>query len=246
MRGTPHPILVLDQGNSRLKAGRFEQGRLTALRSFTTGDPAALDAFVGAGTLQRIVIGSVGRLDPSVMDWAKARATVQVITTEGPSSLRNAYRTPLTLGVDRLANAVAGHAWCPDRPVLAIDAGSCITYDLTLADGTYLGGAISPGLGMRAKAMHQHSARLPLVELPPEVPLLGTDTVGSLSSGIFHGALFEVQGYIRAFMQQHPALAVVVTGGDALRIVRGVKSSIFAHPSLTLLGLHALHEQQLA
>jgi type III pantothenate kinase len=69
---------------------------------------------------------------------------------------------------------------------------------------------------------------------------MGTGTASSLASGAFHGLLMEVWGFIAHFTAQHPGLAVVIGGGDALRFATALKSGIFAHPSLTLIGLHAL------
>ena len=246
MRGSVPSILVLDQGNTRLKIGRFQRGRLVDSAAF---GPEAIDqahAFADQGPVDRMVLANIGRIDAGLRARLQGLAPMVEVRADGPSPLVNRYRSALTLGVDRLANAVAAHRSFPGRPSLAIGAGTCITYDLTTADATYRGGAISPGLHMRALAMHTLTARLPLVDPPDGPEVFATDTVGSLGSGIHHGLLFEVIGYIRAFRQQHPDGAVVVTGGDALRIVRGVKSSIFAHPTLTLLGLYALHDHQLA
>jgi type III pantothenate kinase len=131
---------------------------------------------------------------------------------------------------------------CPNRPVLVIDAGTCITYDIVEADGTYSGGAIGPGLMLRAKAMHEYSARLPLVVPGEGTPLLGTTTEQSLASGIHHGMVGEIQGFITALGYQRPQMAVVLTGGDGLRFARALKSGIFALPLLTLQGLHEILE----
>lgn len=232
--------LVLDVGNTRMKLGLFAGDDLVAQATAPHGDMDAVTALLAGRSPLRIAVGSVAAADEPLVRALEAIAPVRVLNGASPAPLRNAYGTPLTLGVDRLANAVAAMRLFPERPALAIDLGTCVTYDLVDATGTYRGGAISPGLRMRARALHAYSARLPEVEPAEDAPLLGMDTVGSLAAGTHHALRLELEGFIAAYRQQCPGLAVVLTGGDALRFARALKSGIFAHPSLTLLGLHAL------
>ncbi|HEY0977158.1 MAG TPA: type III pantothenate kinase [Flavobacteriales bacterium] len=234
--------LVVDVGNTRLKAARFVEGRPVAWSIGPHGDLEAVKELLRQERPRRIVLGSVVALDPVLLGALHHWAPVFEVTAATAGALRSAYSTPLTWGVDRAANALAAHLLFPARPVLAISAGTCITYDLVDADGLHHGGAISPGLHMRAKAMHAFTHALPQVEALEDVALVGTSTPESLASGVHHGMRFEVQGYVEALRQQHPGLAVVVTGGDAPRLVRALKNGIFAHPLLTLIGLHALLE----
>lgn len=234
--------LVLDVGNTRIKAAFFQGGQVFAQGTFPHGDHRALGAFMGDRALSGIVVGSTAAVDKALLAYLGERGTVTLITGASLSPLRNTYTTQATLGADRLANAVAAVQRFPGRPVLVLDLGTCITYDLCLADATYSGGGISPGMRMRARAMHAYSARLPLVE-PAESPaLVGTSTETALAAGIQYGMLGELEGYIRRFRNAHPHLAVVLTGGDAVRFVRGLESGIFALPLLTLEGYHALLE----
>ena len=232
--------LVLDIGNSRTKAGLFANGRLVRAGHLPDGDGVAARAFLGDDRVDRIVVGSVGAEAPDLVTTLASIAPVHVIHGDSPSPLKSAYLTMNTLGVDRLANAVAANRLFPDRPVLAIDLGTCVTYDVVDASGTFLGGSISPGFHMRAQAMHAYSARLPLVEPSENVSLIGRSTEECLASGAHHGLLAELRSLIVAFGQQQPRLAVVLTGGDAPRFARALENGIFAHPFLTLLGLHAL------
>jgi type III pantothenate kinase len=233
--------LVLDVGNTRTKAAFFGDKGIVDRAHLPQGDLEALDEWIAGRPMRSAVIGSVAARDRALVDHLRRSCPVFEIGGDTPTPLRNAYTTPLSLGVDRLANAVAAALRFPDRPVLAIDAGTCITYDVVDADGSYVGGAISPGMLMRAKAMHAYSARLPLSVPLEQVPVFGTDTSSSLSVGIHHGIVGEIRGFIEHFGYHRPHLAVVLTGGDALRFVRALKSGIFAHPLLTLEGLHAIH-----
>lgn len=232
--------LVLDVGNSRTKLGLFQQDRLVTRGSTANGDMAAVRAFVADRVLRGIALGSTAAPDEGFVHALGVLAPVLVITGTTPAPVRSRYATPLTLGADRLANVVAAVRRFPGRPVLVLDLGTCVTYDLCQADGTYQGGGISPGMHMRARAMNAYSARLPLIEPVGSPALLGTDTEASLAAGIHFGMLGELEGLIRRVGQQVADLAVVLTGGDALRFVRGLESGIFALPQLTLEGYHAL------
>jgi type III pantothenate kinase len=232
--------LVLDAGNTRTKAALFRGHRLRRTGAMVSGHGPALEGFLAGDRPDRIALGSVAAPDPSWEEHLRSLATTFLITGSSKAPVRSAYATPLTLGVDRLANAVGAMAMFPGRPVLAIDLGTCITYDLVTSDGTYCGGAISPGMAMRSRAMNAYSARLPLVEPPADAALMGTDTTTSLASGVHHGIVHELEGFIGRLAHQYPGIAVVLTGGDGLRFARALKSGIFAHPFLTLEGLHAI------
>ena len=107
----------------------------------------------------------------------------QLSPTALPSGITLGYRTPATLGADRLAAVMGAQSLLPHRTVFVIDAGTCITFDLLLSNGHYLGGNISPGLDMRLRAMHEFTARLPLISAEGENPDYGYDTITALRSG---------------------------------------------------------------
>ena len=238
--------LVLDVGNSRTKAALFGNGRLLRWVVLPNGDRGGLLELLQGVDPEQAVMGSVAAEDPALVAWLAQRCPVLEVRGTTPSPLRMGYSSPETLGADRLANAVGAIRWFPGRAALVIDLGTCITYDLVESDGTFAGGAISPGLMMRAQAMHAHSARLPLVIPAEGSGPLGRTTQQALEAGIHHGILGELFGFISAYRQQRPDMGVILTGGDALRFARGLKSGIFAHPLLTLKGLHAILEHHRA
>ena len=232
--------LILDVGNTRTKFALFVGDRAVRHGNAPNGDIAAVRSFLGPEPPQAIAMGSVAALDTGYFKALEAIAPVVVLTGSSKSPIKIAYATPHTLGADRLANVVGAMQHFPGRAVLAIDLGTCITYDVCDPDGSYAGGAIAPGLRMRAKAMHAYSAKLPLVDPDPSPTLIGTTTEGSMASGLHHGIVGEIEGFIRKVGKERPGLAVVLTGGDAPRFARALESGIFALPLLTLEGFHAL------
>jgi type III pantothenate kinase len=237
--------LVIDIGNTRSKAVVFDRGVVVRSAVLSDGDATAVLDFLGGLRPTAIVIGSVAEDVTELANDLNELAPVLVVTGSTPLPIRNAYGTPLTLGVDRSANAVAAVRRFPGRNVLVIDAGSCITYDLVDSTGTFRGGAISPGLQMRVKAMNTYSVRLPLVDLTEVPPLLGGTTEEALQAGVHHGAMAEMSGFIHQYADQFPQLVVILTGGDGLRAARALKNGIFAVPFLTLEGLHAILDHHL-
>jgi type III pantothenate kinase len=152
------------------------------------------------------------------------------------------YTTPETLGTDRIA-ALAGVATLyPNADVLVIDAGSCITYDFMDTHATHHGGAISPGVLMRFRALHEFTGRLPHVSSESTGDLLGQTTAEAIQSGVRHGVLAEIQGLIERYTALHPKLKTVITGGDAPWIEANLKTQIFGAPDLVLYGLNSILE----
>jgi type III pantothenate kinase len=150
------------------------------------------------------------------------------------------YKTPKTLGLDRLALVAAGVKSYPEQHVLIIDAGTCVTYDLVTRHAQYKGGAISPGLNMRLKSMHHFTEKLPLVPVYEKAAEIGESTQECLQSGALNGLAAEIDGMITRYEKQFAPLQVVLTGGDAKVLAPLIKNNIFARPKFLLEGLHAI------
>lgn len=152
----------------------------------------------------------------------------------------NLYGSPDTLGKDRIAIAAAAVSMYPGKNVLVIDAGTCITYDFVNKDSEYIGGAISPGLYLRLKALNTFTSRLPLLKMPPsemEIDLIGKNTNDSILSGVFCAALSEIEAIINRYEQQYSPLITIISGGDYKYFEKLLKSNIFATPNVVVLGL---------
>lgn len=236
--------LALDIGNTAVKAGCFEG---SVLREMATGLAGAqVRAVVARWQPRHLIVASVA--EDAALRAEELREIVpgQILTFSPATTaipLRNAYATPHTLGADRLAAAVGAAGLRPGRATLVVDAGTALKCDLVTADGTYHGGSIGPGLGMRLRALHAFTGRLPLLDLPPAdatIPLTGDSTTGSLLSGVVNGTAAEVAELIAQYRQRYPGLGVLLTGGDAAFLAARLPARIFVVPELVLLGLNRI------
>ena len=237
--------LVLDLGNSFGKIAVCEGTQVIEAATYEKVTSKEIAYFHAryAG-LKGAIISSVVNYSREIIDYlSNLYNTCIELDHSTPIPLKNRYRTPDTLGYDRIAAAVGAYTICPGKNVLVIDAGTAITYDIVTSKGEYLGGNISTGLEIRFKSLNKYTNRLPHLERPNEQPpLLGTSTREAIQSGIVNGLLFEIDGFIAAFSQDHPTLQVVLTGGDAKYFVGKLKSSIFVDLNLNLIGLNRILE----
>jgi type III pantothenate kinase len=240
-------MLTLDRGNTRIKVGFFVGDQLHHLWQ---GPVEALSEAIRPwlSAAEPLTVGwlSVARPDwqpealPLWRDWSAPISWHQI--DHGWSfPLINRYATPTTLGTDRLVGIVAARAQCPDRPVLVIDAGTALTYDLATASGEYLGGGIGPGLQMRFEALHHFTARLPRVELRTPVPLWGDSTESSIRVGVYQAILAEIEGMVQRYRNHFgPDLQVFLTGGDLPHFENQLSCLNFADSNLVLKGIQHL------
>lgn len=231
-------ILILDQGNTSLKAGWFEDGSL--VREATYPNATALAEDLDKAPPERIGIGSVGAKEEDIKKVLQEYAKIDLIDNTWPLPLVNQYATPKTLGIDRIAAAVGAWTLYPGESLLVIDLGTCITYDFVDAGGVYHGGNISPGLYMRLQAMAHFTARLPNPGANLEVNLVGNSTDTALQSGALYGILGEIEGMMARYSHLFGPLRVCLTGGDAPAFESKLKEPIFAVRNLVLIGLHTI------
>ena len=211
------PHLLIDIGNSSAKVALAAGGAIGESRRMAHGEMTdgicRLAKEYGA---DKAAISSVAA-DPGELCEALRAIGVEVICLSAatPLPFRLDYCSPDTLGADRMAAVAGALALHPRRNILIADAGSCITYEFLTADGIYLGGNIAPGLSMRLRAMHEHTARLPMVKLEGEVPPIGYTTDTALRSGALMGIRHEVEGYLHYMQAHYDGTLVLLTGGDA-------------------------------
>jgi len=158
-----------------------------------------------------------------------------------PLPLTIIYKTPETLGIDRIAAVVGAKSCFNNTDLLVIDLGTCVTYDFINAKGEYLGGSISPGFNMRFNALHHFTGKLPLIAFNKEnLILIGDSTENSIISGVYNGLKNEINGIINEYISQYALLKIVVTGGDINLFDLEPKNRIFADKFLVLQGLNEI------
>ena len=236
--------LVVDVGNSFIKLAVFKGSRLVSVDRISPADflTGVEEKFSAHPDIRNSIVSSVGKLDEKDVQALRIFAPVHVLTHDSVVPFENRYRTPHTLGVDRIALVTAAYSAYSMTNCLVIDAGSCITYDMITAEGEYLGGAISPGIEMRFKAMHHFTQKLPLITSRDFEDLIGNSTESSMISGVLHGVVNEIEGVIGEYSEKFKHLTVILTGGDSLFLSKRLKSTIFAHSNFLLEGLNYILE----
>lgn len=230
--------LIIDYGNTTAKVGIFDDHAL--VEKYTFSEVGKFKNFLELKVFEYAIISSVS-IDPNeIASWLKVTAESFILNAQLPLPINNLYKTPLTLGVDRLAGACGAIELFSDTNTLIIDAGTCITYDFIDSNKNYLGGAISPGLQMRFKAVNKFTSKLPLVEVTDKPDLIGNSTETCIQSGVILGMIGEIDGIIMRYLDKYSDLRVILCGGDAAFFENKLKASIFAAPDLVLVGLNRI------
>ncbi len=236
--------LIVDAGNTFVKFAIFDEGDLIfqekqELQDFCNHVKKVFEDF--PKVTQAIVanVGALGKRDIAII---AVFCKVHQLSYRSKVPYKNCYATPKSLGVDRMALATAAFYQFPNKNSLVIDAGTCITYDMLLDSGDYLGGAISPGLAMRYKALHQQTNSLPLLEMEDLLDFVGNSTESSIHSGVVNGVSCEIDAVIHQYRQRFTDLTVILTGGNAQFLSKRLKNTIFAHSKFLLEGLNYLLE----
>ena len=228
-------ILLLDFGNTRVKAAVYDGGAVQSIYSGPVDTASLCDAVEGKG-ISGGMWCSVHPLPDDIIRWMSGLG-LSALTYKTPVPIVNSYSNPQTLGMDRLAAAVGAWSMNPGHDMLVIDAGTALTIDFISADGVYHGGNIAPGIELRFKALHEHTGALPLVSAQGDAPMFGYDTESAIRSGVLRGVRNEVNGYIEEMGGVYPSLLVFLTGGDAEFFDIKGKSTTFAVTELVLEGL---------
>lgn len=193
--------------------------------------------------VDRCIVSSVAQFDAQADHFLRQQSFKILFLDENtPIPIINRYKTPHTLGKDRLAAVVGAFTLNPGRPSLVIDAGTAVTFDLITAAGEYLGGNISPGLTTRFRSLHHFTSRLPLLDEKGEELFFGNDTETAIRSGVLHGLVYEIEGYIARVKKEYADVSYFLTGGDANLLASRLKNVIFALPNLVMIGLNRIVE----
>lgn len=233
--------LVIDIGNTLQKLAVFDGKTLLFKETLQGLNAAMLDDFIKKHGPFRGIIQSTVVIHTREMEEVFARSgKFFPLTFQTPLPFKNLYQTPATLGKDRIAAVAGAYSLHPFRNVLVIDAGTCITYDFLNKGSEYLGGAISPGIRMRFKAMNTFTGKLPLIEPDDFDGLIGQSTRESMLAGVYNGVVAEITETVRLYREKFEDVLVLITGGDHQFLHNKLKISIFAAPDLVLLGLNEI------
>ena len=230
--------LVIDSGNSAAKVGIFDHQKMVEKLTFPVLEE--LQAFMHDALFDNLIISSVKDDEALISSWGSKARKSFALKKGLPLPVNNLYKTPETLGMDRLAAVCGAQQLYPRTHCLVIDAGTCITYDFLDKNKNHHGGSIAPGLKMRLQAMHTFTAKLPLVEVVENPPLIGDTTTTCLQSGAINGMIQEINGTISQYQQQFEGIQVILCGGDARFFENKLKAPIFAIPELVLSGLNSI------
>lgn len=234
--------LTIDEGNSSTKIGVWTDGLLVSERSFKGGRLEELPALITCNReVDAAIFCSVCRRSEAEVLSALAGIArrLVILNADTPLPITLGYRTPATLGADRIAAAAGAASIAPGRTALVVDMGTAITYDVVTADGRFIGGNIAPGIFVRLEAMQHFTRALPLVETDGECPRWGYDTETALRSGAIRGVVGELQ-YYRHCLPQASDPAVILTGGSADLIIPYITTPIIVEPDLVLIGLNSI------
>ncbi len=241
-------LLVIDVGNTRIKAAVFEGNTLLETVVFNALElqnniKTILDSYPKVADM---IVASVGNRDKDDFLALNTKINVHFVTHETLFPFQNLYETPHTLGIDRMVLAAGAVLQFPKQNRLVIDAGTCITYDFIDDADCYLGGAIAPGIRLRYESLHHYTANLPLLTLEnvlsnEQQNLIGSSTQKSIHSGVINGVVFEIEGFINEYRKKYPQFIIILTGGDSDFLAKRFKNTIFANSNFLLESLNQIY-----
>jgi type III pantothenate kinase len=231
--------LVIDQGNTRSKIAVFKQDEIIFEHNYDVFEIQQLENISNKyPDISRSAISNVSDINEELGNALSSQYKHITLSHTTPLPIHIKYKTPETLGSDRLAVTVGGNNAFPNEDVLIIDAGTCITYDFVNKNCEYIGGSISPGLNMRFKALNTFTNNLPLLEQHEQQESIGDNTESSIIAGVQQGICHEMEGVICNYSSDYPNIKVIITGGDQSFFHKALKSDIFADSFLLLKGLN--------
>jgi type III pantothenate kinase len=251
-------LLALDAGNSNITIGAFEGRKLVSHWRLRTVHEQTADEwgilfrnlFAPAGlehaNVDGIIISSVVPPIDTTLAWMAQRyfqTDAMFVNSRTNIGLTIKYDNPLEVGADRLVNGVAGF-YKYGGPCVIVDLGTTINFDVISREGEYLGGAIAVGIGIAIDALFSKTARLPMVDFRPPADVIGSNTVASMQSGLYFGALGMIDGILeRVIDKLGPDTKAIATGGQAHMIVSGSRYLKAVDEHLTLEGLQMIWER---
>ncbi|MFO7831744.1 MAG: type III pantothenate kinase [Desulfuromonadaceae bacterium] len=249
-------LLVIDVGNTNTVLGLYREEDLLHSWRIRTDKTRTDDEYAmllnDLMTYRDLAIPQIGAVIiscvvPQLLD-ALTRMSCKycgvkplVVGTHIMTGMEIEYDNPHEVGADRIVNAVAAYARYRSA-LIVVDFGTATTFDYICAEGKYQGGAIAPGLGISADALHEHASKLPRVSLEPPPLVVGRNTVNSMQSGLLFGYAGLVDGIVMRMKEEVDGdPQVIATGGLAEQISSAATSIDAVEPQLTLDGLRQIY-----
>ncbi len=241
--------LIIDIGNSFTKVALFKGKDISHLSSYKTNVLKNLIKDIKSlkkenSKINKAIISVTGLEHFELERFLSANFELFTkLNHKTKIPINNLYKSPETLGKDRLSAVVAANNIFPNNNVLVFDSGTALTIDFINKERKYFGGSISPGIMMRFKALNYFTDKLPEIKIDSNFyDIFGKTTEDAIKSGVQNGILNEVEGYINKFSEEYSNLKIIFTGGDTFFFEKRLKKRIFADPNLVLRGLNIILE----
>ena len=233
--------LVVDIGNNFFKLGIFENSNLV-FSFFEKNDKIDAEIEKIIRSYSKITSALISNVSSIKINDILNKLNIKIYELDSTFILpfKLNYKTPESLGNDRLALAAAATILFPNSNNLVIDAGTCITIDFIDNNNHFMGGSISPGVKMRYDSLNHYTANLPLLKNENSFNYPGDSTNASIHAGIIGGVSNEINGFIKQINSRNDKVNVILTGGDAKILSKTLKITIFANQNFILEGLNSI------
>lgn len=232
--------ICIDIGNTQTKIGIFENSDLIESIIWDVLEVKKIETIILENQIEYSIVGNVNQNEELLLQILETKTKLLPFNYFTKLPFSNNYKTPNTLGLDRIALAAAAVDFIDKSNVLVISLGTCVTFEFLNRKKEYLGGAISPGLNMRLQAMNHFTAKLPLLSFTEPTDFNGNSTESCMQSGAFYGLLEEIKGRINLYETQFGETQIILSGGNCFLFEKHLKKALFAHPYLTLFGLNKI------
>ena len=232
--------LIIDLGNTRIKYFVFNNNNEIDSTNLNLDDwkielNKLLDKYP---SISRCIISDVnGSITREIENFLSPLPYIYC-SSELKLPFKSRYKPFNQLGSDRIALITSSVIEYPKENILIIDLGTCITYDILTSNAIHLGGSISPGYLMRYKALNKFSGKLPLLEPEMVYNVIGENTEQAIHSGVTNGIISEIKETVNFYKKEFKFLKVILSGGDAQKLSKTLKNTIFANKNFLAKGLN--------
>ncbi len=232
----------IDIGNSFIKYAVIRKGEIVYYKRSKKLLVREIRALQDKWQFEDAIISTTRKSIPRFTNYLKKNLHLIYLDHKTKLPFQNAYKTPKTLGKDRLAAVAGALRLYPNKNCLIFDIGTCMTIDLLRKDKVYEGGNIAPGKDLRLRSMHDYTSALPLVKADFGNPIVGKSTKSALQNGAIYGICLEIEGMVARQKREIGPINVILTGGDAIKFGELLECKKFVIPNLVLIGLDSILE----